>query len=61
MPVLRGKDSSGYYYQFGENGKKYFYVANNYYSREIARRKAILQGRAEHANKSSITNKAFKI
>lgn len=51
MPAIRGKDSNGCYYRWGGHGKKYYYAANNPASRERARQKANLQGRAIHASR----------
>ena len=50
MPVHRGKDSDGPYYQWGGNGKKYHYTANDAASRESAKDKASKQGQAAHAH-----------
>jgi hypothetical protein len=49
MPVHRSQDSNGCYYQWG-NQKKYYYIAGNIKSRENAKKKANLQGRAAYAN-----------
>ena len=43
MPVHRGKDSHGNYYQWG-NAKKYYYDSEN--ERKIAKHRAIIQGYA---------------
>lgn len=45
MPVQKGQDNYGYYYQWG-NRKKYYYIPNNKDSEMNARYKAIQQGRA---------------
>lgn len=50
MPVHRGKDSKGPYYQWGDHGKKYRYEAGNKQSREAAKEKAERQGRAARAS-----------
>jgi hypothetical protein len=50
MPVKRGKDSKGSYYQWGDSGKKYHYTAGDKSSREQAREKAARQGRAARAS-----------
>lgn len=50
MPVHRGADSKGPFYQWGDNGKRYYYQANNKRSREIAKTKANLQGRAAYSH-----------
>lgn len=44
MPTHRGVDSKGPYFQWGNHGKKYYYVPNNKRSRELARSKAHKQG-----------------
>jgi hypothetical protein len=49
MPVHRGKDSDGPYYQWGGSGKKYHYKANDKKSRDAAKDKAAKQGQAAHA------------
>lgn len=51
MPVHRGKDKDGAYYQWGESGKKYRYETGNPQSREAAKKKAEKQGRAIEASK----------
>ena len=53
MPVHRGIDSQGPYYQYGNHGKKYYYIPGNTYSREEAMKKAKIQGMAIHASKRS--------
>lgn len=50
MPVHSGKDSIGMYYQWGNHGKKYYYKNRNKVSKDLAKRKATLQGIAAHAN-----------
>lgn len=49
MPVHRGKDEQGPYYQWGESGKQYRYESGDKVSREMARKKATKQGQAAHA------------
>jgi hypothetical protein len=50
MPVKRGKDSQGPYYQWGDSGKKYHYSAGDKGSRERAKEQAARQGRAARAS-----------
>jgi hypothetical protein len=50
MPVHRGQDSNGPYYQWGNHGKKYYYTSGNKVSRENAHQKAQIQGRAAYAH-----------
>ncbi len=50
MPVQQGKNSVNSYYRWGDHGKKYYYQANNKKSRELAKEKALKQGRAIHAS-----------
>lgn len=51
MPVINSKDSAGPYYKWGESGKKYHYIPGNKQSRNIAKRRALAQGRAIHARR----------
>ena len=46
MPVVRGQDSDGPFYRWGQRGKKYRYTAGSDRSRRVAREKAAAQGRA---------------
>ena len=50
MPVHRGKDKEGTYYQWGDHGKKYYYIARVESMRIYAKQKALTQGQAIHAN-----------
>lgn len=50
MPIHRGKDSNGCYYQWGGHGKRYYYTAGNVSSREAAYKKAETQARAVYAH-----------
>lgn len=43
MPVYDGKDSKGYYYQWGNHGHKYYYDARSERARKNAHKKAIMQ------------------
>ncbi len=45
MPIHRGIDSSGPYYQWGTR-KKYYYKSGNKRSRESAKKRAIKQMKA---------------
>lgn len=49
MPVHRGKDGDGPYYQWGNSGKKYRYKSGDKQSRQEAKDKASKQGQAAHA------------
>lgn len=49
MPVHRGKDKKGPFYQWGSQ-KKYYYISNNSLSRKKAKDKAYKQGIAIYAN-----------
>ena len=49
MPVHRGRDGDGPYYQWGKSGKKYHYESGDKGSREAAKEKATKQGQAAHA------------
>lgn len=46
MPVLSGRDEKGYYYKYGENGKKYYYRSGDKKSMDNAKKNAIIQGTA---------------
>ncbi|MDE2100888.1 MAG: hypothetical protein KGL39_26815 [Patescibacteria group bacterium] len=48
MPVRRGRSGGRCFYQWGDDPhtKKYFYSPNNPASRERAKKRAALQGRA---------------
>ncbi len=48
MPVRRGRDSNGCYYQWG-NQKKYYYECGNEQARKRAKHKAAKQGRAVYS------------
>jgi hypothetical protein len=50
MPVKRGQDSKGPYYQWGGSGKKYHYTAGDKRSRDRAKAQASKQGQAAHAS-----------
>lgn len=50
MPVHRGKDSQGPYYQWGDSGKKYHYESGDQQSRNQAKRRAAKQGQAARAH-----------
>ena len=50
MPVAMHHTSEGWYYQWGEHGKKYFFDPADPESENEAKRKAGLQGRAAHAH-----------
>ena len=49
MPVHRGMDARGPYYQWGESGTKYRYESGDEDSRETAKQKANKQAQAAHA------------
>jgi hypothetical protein len=49
MPVKRGRDKKGPYYQWGDSGKKYHYAAGDKDARERAKQRASRQGQAAHA------------
>lgn len=50
MPVHRGQDSIGAYFQWGQHGKRYYYIAGNARSRQIARNKATKQAIAIYSS-----------
>jgi hypothetical protein len=49
MPVRRGQDSHGPFYQWGGSGKKYHYRPRDKASRDRAKEQATRQGQAAHA------------
>lgn len=49
MPVHRGKDFNGPYYQWGNHGAKYYYHSGSKLSRDGAKKRAAKQGAAAHA------------
>jgi len=49
MPIRRGQDSKGAFYQWG-HAKKYYYTPGNVVSREKAYRKAVKQAQAIYAH-----------
>ena len=52
MPVERGRDTNGCFFRYGKSGKKYYYIAGNERSRNIAKNKAKKQGVAIAISKS---------
>jgi hypothetical protein len=50
MPVHRGYDAIGYYYQWGNSGKKYYYIPGNVKSENASRNKSNEQARAIYAH-----------
>jgi len=50
MPIHRGKDKDGPYYQWGKSGKKYHYTSGNKKSRERAKNKATKQAVAIYSS-----------
>lgn len=53
MPVIRGKDKRGYYYRYGDNGKRYYYRKGHPSSRTRAKNKAKRQGYAIKARQGA--------
>ncbi|HZR15345.1 MAG TPA: hypothetical protein VFC33_19065 [Acidimicrobiia bacterium] len=50
MPVHRGKDRVGPFYQWGDHGKRYRYESGDRASRQRAKDQAARQGQAAHAH-----------
>jgi hypothetical protein len=46
MPIHKGIQNGHPYYQWGESGKKYFYISGNKPTRDHAKERAIRQGKA---------------
>jgi len=53
MPIHRGKDSKGSYYQWGSQAK-YYYTPGNVQSREAAKRKAQVQAKAIQSSRERV-------
>lgn len=49
MPIMRNRDSKGYYFQWG-NQKKYYYNPNNIKSEKEAYKNAVKQARAIYSH-----------
>ena len=60
MPVQRGKDSKGPYYQWGKSGKKYYYEAGDKQGREGAKAKAEAARWAAEAFGGRLTTISFR-
>lgn len=43
MPLLKGIDSKGHYFKWGEKGKKYYFTVGDDKSRMRAKEEALLQ------------------
>jgi len=43
MPIFEGKDTQGYYYQWGNHGKRYYYNPESEKARKNAHKNAIMQ------------------
>ncbi len=50
MPIHESKDRDGYYFQWGNHGKKYYYNPYNQKSRAIAYNKSLRQARAIYSS-----------
>jgi hypothetical protein len=50
MPVNRGSDRRGPYYQWGDSGRRYYYTAGDASSRNRAKKSATKQGQAARAH-----------
>jgi len=53
MPVFQRVDTRGYYFQWGDTGKKYYFDPSNLVSAARARQKAHAQGRAVRARQGA--------
>ncbi len=51
MPIHNRHDKSGYYFIYGNHGKKYYYDPKSPISLNVAYTKALNQLRAAHVNK----------
>ena len=50
MPIYRRYDTHGPYYQWGNHGKKYYYINGDRRSRERAYNRSLNQARAVYAH-----------
>ncbi len=50
MPIHNGRDHNGPYYQWSNNGNKYYYTSGDKVSRRSARSKAIKQAQAIYSS-----------
>jgi hypothetical protein len=53
MPVFQRVDARGYYFQWGDTGKKYYFDPSSLVSSARARQKAHKQGRAVRARQGA--------
>ncbi len=54
MPIYTCQDETGYYFQYGNRGKKYYYVPSSKSSRDIAYYMALRQSQAVHARRKTV-------
>lgn len=52
MPIHRGKDGIGDYFQYGETGVKYHYNRYRHISKILAYQNALMQSKAIHASQN---------
>lgn len=50
MPVHKGSDEQGHYYQWGNRGKKYYFVVGDMKDESNAYQAALRQARAAYAH-----------
>jgi len=50
MPTHCGRDTNGPYYQWGDSGKKYYYISGDKKSRAAAKTRADRQGIAIYSS-----------
>jgi len=50
MPIYRGYDTHGPFYQWGTRGKNYYYISGNKKSRDLAKLKSRKQAIAIYAS-----------
>jgi hypothetical protein len=51
MPIFQGLDSNGYFYRYGETGKKYYFDSSDPVSENDAYTHAVKQAQAIHARR----------
>lgn len=52
MPIHKGKDTKGHFWQWGQSGKKYYFDPKSKESQARAKAQATAQGVAIHASGS---------
>ncbi len=56
MPIIRSKNKTGSFYQYGPSGTKYYYITGNRKSRLEAQEKTKKQRKAIYASQNKVYN-----